>query len=154
MSRYEEIYDDAVASFQKYCVDKVAALLSVSPGLQYLDWDSVSEVHELPDTDLLGPSGLGITEESSDMFQLVVGIGVCTVNDTNLMRLRKMASNVFADFRPTKTIPIYRRETASLVSWAVVEGGTSISPIVRSGSRPRQFINFSARLDPMASQRT
>lgn len=149
MSRYDEIYDDVVASLQKYCVDKATAL-----GVEYLDWDMVSEVHELPDTDLLGPAGIGMTESSSGIFELVFGIGIASVNDPNLSRLRRAASQVFADFRIGKTIPIYRNETAQPIGWAVIEAGTSVTPISKSGSRPRQFVQAIALLDPSAPHRS
>ena len=153
MSNYASIYDDVIASVQKYALDKIADLLSISPGLRYLDWDTVSEVHELADNDLLGPAGMGITETSSNMFEIIMSFGVVTVNDPNLMRLRALASNLFADFRPGSIFPIYDRATAQVASWAVVEGGTTITPIVNSASRPRQFIQMRALLDPAVAQK-
>lgn len=147
MIREDEIYDDVTISLEKYCVDKIAALQSDYPGLQFLDWDSVAEVHELPDADILGPAGLGLTEEDN-MWQLVMSVGVSTVNDKDISRLRKLASKVFADFRPRKIVPIYRNETATEIGWAVVQSPVIITPVSRQASRALQFIQFQALLDP------
>lgn len=158
MSRFDEIYDDLVMSIEKYVVDKRSLLLSEYPTLTYFDWDTVAETHELPDADLIGPAGLGLIEQQAGVFELVGAIGLATCNDPSLARLRRMVSKVFADFRPMKTLAVYRNEGVTSgsvpMSWAVMQAGSGITPISKSASRPRQFIEFSALLDPSAPRRS
>lgn len=153
MSRFDEIYDDITASIQKYAVDKRVVLLTESPGITYFDFDTVAEAHELPDGDLIGPAGLGLTEAESGIFEIVASVGVSTVNDPNLYRLRKMISKVYADLRPMKQIELYRHATTTPVGWAVIQGGTSITPINKAASRALQFVTFQALIDPSAPHR-
>lgn len=151
-NRYDEIYDDLCVTMQKYAVDKIAVLLGANPNLQYFDWDTVSEANEMPDTDLLGPAGIGMTDEGK-FFHVLFSFGVAVKDDPNLFRLRKIASSVYADFRPETVLPVYRHADGLPVSWMQVTPPVTVSPIVRAASRPLIFVTGSAMLDPSAPLR-
>lgn len=153
MSRQAELYDDSIVTLQRYANLKVTELaLALGSNLEYFDWDTVSEAHELPDKDLFGPAGLAFTDDGK-MFHLVFSFGVSTVNDLNLSRLRKMVSSVYADFVPDTTMPVYRHSTGVADSWMQINPPVSITPITRAISRPLQFVTVNALLDPFAPYR-
>lgn len=152
MDRFDDLYDDLCVTMQRYANLKLAGLLADNPTLQYFDWDTASEANELPDTDLLGPSGLGFTDEGKT-FDLIFSFGVSTVNDPNLFRLRKLASKIYKDFRPDAVLDIYSHDDGVVYSWAKVVGPTVITPIQRALTRPLQFITVNAVLDPFAPYR-
>lgn len=147
--RHDEIFDDFCVTMQKYATTKITELVTDAPTLTYFDWDTVSEENELPDTDLFGPSGMGMTDEGK-LIDLVFAFGMSTVNDKNLFRLRKMASKVYKDFRPDALVPIYNHSTGEIYSWAKVTGPTAITPINRSVTRPLMFVTVRALLNPFS----
>lgn len=152
MNRKSEIYGDVCVTLQKYAVDKVAALVADHPSLTYFDWDTVSEAHELPDNDLLGPAGLGFIDEGK-FFTGVFSFGCSTVNDPNLFRLRQIVSSVYADFIPDDMVPMYRHLTGEAVSWMKVTPPVSVTPITRAVTRPLQFVTVNVAIDPYVAGR-
>lgn len=152
MNRAAELYTDVASSLQKWCLDKIATMQTSHPGLQDIDWDAHSELHELPSCDLLGTAGLGMVREQA-FFEIAFSIGMSTFGDTNLFRIREMASTVFGDLQPLAKVPIYR--SANYVSgdpplgWMIVQSPVMITPISRAETRVLQFLNARATLDPL-----
>lgn len=149
---YDELYENLCITMMRYANNKVAELKADLPTLGYFDWDTVSEAQELPDHDLFGPAGMGFTDEGK-FYEVVLAFGASTKDDLNLFRLRKMMSKVVRDFRPEANFDIYRHETGQPVSWMVIKPPVTISPITRSATRPLQFIQLQAVVDPQASSR-
>lgn len=156
IDREDELYEDVCASIIKWCDARIAEM-SFGINLTYIDWDAHSEASlaELPSNDLLGPAGIGMTEEGT-FHDVVFSIGISVMNDQNLFRIRKMVSKVFGALKPGKQIPIYRRATAvntdtPPVSWLVLESPTIITPVSRAETRVLQFVMTRGRLNPLTA---
>lgn len=153
MDRYDELYTDLCSSLTRWAAQKVTALQGEFPGLQFVDWDAHSELHELPSGDLLGPAGVAMTDQGK-FFEATVSVGLSTMNDPNLFRIRALASKVFADFRPERKLPVYRSETAVVdetpvaLGWLVFQPPTIITPMSRAETRILQFVNAQGMLSP------
>lgn len=151
--RYDELYYDVCLSLIRYANEKIAA--AGVPDLQFIDWDAHANIFELPkgQVDLLGPAGVGMTDEG-DFIEAVLSIGVSTINDRGLFRIRKLVSSVYADLRPEQQIPIYRAATTSQpgqpqrVGFLVMTSPCIISPMSRAETRSLQFVQARGLLDP------
>lgn len=157
--RYDEIYYDVCLSVVRYCKQKIAALSDLYPDLQYLDFDGHSEIHELPDgKDCLGPAGIGLTQEEK-MFEAVLSVGVSTINDPGLFRIRGLISNVFGDLQAEKKLPLYRAATTVAntppepIGFFVFQSPAIVVPMSRAETRLLQFVQARALLDPMTPLR-
>jgi hypothetical protein len=150
MQRDDELYLDVVASVLKYCTGKIATLQVAYPNLRFLDWDAHAETHELPTNDLLGPSAVTLSEDQTDFLEMTAAIGVSTIDDIGLFRIRGLVSTIFGDMRPTKQIPLYRYATGQQVAWIVMAAPTMVSPMSRAETRLFQFIQFRGLLSPLA----
>jgi hypothetical protein len=119
------------------------------PSATYFDWDAHAQLSELPENDVVGPAGIGLSNEGK-ITQVVFSIGLATVGDANLFRLRKMMSQLYGELQPEMTIPVYDT-TGTRRSWLVVKSPVTIAPVSKSEVRACQFISVMALLDPHAS---
>ncbi len=154
--RHAELVIDIKSSIIKWSLAKIAELRALHSDfntLQFLDWDAHSSIPELPDTDLLGPAGIGITEDNG-IYEIMMSIGFSSTKDPNLFRITRMASSVFADFLSEKQIPIFRSATAvsgqtpTTVGFIVFTSGTQLVPMSRAENRALQFVQARGFLDP------
>lgn len=114
-----------------------------------IDWETRSDIHELPATNLLGPATIAIEEQSSNMVQVSFAIGVSTFQDASLFRLRKLIAQVFERLRSQGTITYFDAKTSAPTSWLRIVDGTTMEPMSGAEARSFQFVSASAWLDPM-----
>lgn len=118
--------------------------------LQSIDWESHANIHELPDSDLIGPTALNITEDSPQMFEINFSVAVSSwKTDTNLFRMRHYLALAFERMRVGKQIAIYDSETAEKIGYMVMTNGTLLAPMSRAETRPWQYVQGSALLEPV-----
>ncbi|MGH6957628.1 MAG: hypothetical protein ACREEW_13265 [Caulobacteraceae bacterium] len=119
-------------------------------GSTYFDWDAHAQADELPEGDLIGPAGCGMTHEESGIH-VVFGIGVATGGDPNLFRMRALMSKLYGLFKPQTSIPILDADTGDVLSWMVIRTPVSILPAAKAQIRSVQFFNATALIDPGAT---
>ena len=118
--------------------------------LSFLDWESHANIHELPDTDLLGPTAFTVLEMSPQMFEITFAIAVSTYSsDKNLFRMRDYLSEAFERMRPNQQIKVFDDRTAQAVGYMIFTDGTMIAPMSRAETRPFQYVQGSALLEPV-----
>lgn len=109
---------------------------------EFMDWDKLANVQELPNTDLIGPASFGAM--SNDGFvEVSFSIGFSTINDENMFRLRDTADLVFDRLQPVKTFPIFDPVTMNQNGVVVFRDGTTLAPVARDDLRPFQFVTAS-----------
>ena len=147
-----KIYPSVWGSIVRFSNQLIADFKSVDDTgkLDFIDWESHANIHELPDTDLLGPTALTITEFSPQMFEVNFSIAVSTYStDKNLFRMRSYLGEVFERMRPQKQINVYDSVTAAKLGYMIFTEGTIIAPMSRAETRPWQYIQGSALLEPV-----
>jgi hypothetical protein len=144
----DALYNNVVLSLIKWINDFRIANM---PSATYFDWDSHAQPELLPDGDLIGPAGCGLTDESQTQISVVASIGISTSGDTNLFRLRQLISMIRGQLKWGTTIPVYDADSQQVVSWMVIRTPTAITPISKAQIRSIQFYNFSALVDPGAA---
>lgn len=147
------ILENAEASCVKLCVDLAEAMqtASISTNVEYIELDARTELkdNEIPSTDILGLTQFSIAEVERGIWQIHFIIGISTLSDENLFRLRKMANFVFNRFPSGAQLTYYDAETAEAKSWIQVIPGTTQLPTHRVETRPFRFIQVHALLDPL-----
>ena len=120
--------------------------------LQVHDFEANANEAELPNSDLIGPTALTMVEVQPQLIEVTFAIGVTTyVNDKNLFRLRTILSRVFEEMRPEKKFVLYKAGTLDPQGFLVFTDGTMMAPMSRAETRPWQYVQASALLDPKAS---
>lgn len=144
------LYWHIVQSIKKLCVDLAAEFQTDGVATPVLiDWDEHADIHELPNGDLIGPAGCGITTDGS-MTEVVFAIGVSTMDDKGLFKLRKMIARIYDRLAPENQIDIYDAATATRVTWMVMARDTSVTPMTKAETRPYQFVEARGLIDPRA----
>lgn len=117
--------------------------------IQFIDWESHANIHELPDADLIGPTALTITEVSSQIIEVTFAVGISSfASDKNLFRMRSYMSEAFERLRTGKQIKIYDSETAQPLGYLQFTDGTLVAPMSRAETRPWQYVQASGLLEP------
>lgn len=145
--KYEELYENIAGSVLKLTVDFMAAEV---PGAVFVNWDAHATIEELPEGTLVGPAGVGMTEDEQGI-EVVFGAGIATADDPNNFNLTRLISKLYGRVRPQTRIPIYSLETAEPVSWMVVKTPTAITPVSRAMIRAMQFVECRALIDLSAT---
>lgn len=118
--------------------------------IEFIDWEAHANIHELPDTDLIGPTALTITELSPQMFEVNFSIAVSSYEtDTNLFRMRAYLAEAFERLRPTKTVPIFNSETAQKLGYMIITDGSMLAPMSRAETRPFQYVQVTGLIEPV-----
>ena len=123
---------------------------------QVLDSRTELDTTELPDVDVLGLFQFAITEHMSDVYEVGVTVGVSTISDDNLFRLRRAGAAVFDMLQANQQIG-YRDiagaqdgTEAPVTTWMQSLAGATIMPTNRVQSRPFRFIQATLALNPNA----
>ncbi|MES0134509.1 hypothetical protein NKJ88_06035 [Mesorhizobium sp. M0016] len=143
------IIEDAWVSIVKVCQGIITEVEALYPDteINFFDWETHSNVAELPNSDLIGPTALAFTEQSPGLSEAVFAIAASTYgDDTNLFRHRKIMSLIFERLRPTKTMKIYDAGSALEKGFMVFTDGTTLVPMTRSEARPWQYVQVQALL--------
>lgn len=141
------VWGSLVAFSRTLIVESKASYPDVEIG--FVDWDSHATIHELPETDLIGPMALTMTELSPQMFEVSFAIAVSTYNDENLFRMRRYLSNTLEAMRVQKQVPIFNSDTAAKGGYLVITDGTLLAPMTRAETRPFQYVQASGLLEPV-----
>lgn len=120
--------------------------------IQFEDWETHANIAELPNSDLIGPTSLAITEVSPQFIEFEFAISVSTyATDSNLFRLRDYIGTIFEKLRPEQKLVYYDAETAAPLTFMIVTDGTTIAPMTRADVRPVQYVQCSVVLEPSGS---
>lgn len=147
-----DIYPSVWGSIINFSNILIAELKSVHPEgeLELIDWESHANIMELPNNDLLGPTALTITEHSAQILEVNFSIAMSTYStDSNLFRHRDYLSKTFELLRPGKQLKIYDSVTALPQGYMIFTDGTLLAPMSRAETRPWQYVQASALLEPV-----
>lgn len=120
-----------------------------APDAVYFDWDAHAQISDIPESDVIGPAGIGLANEGK-ITQVAFSYGLATVGDTNLFRLREMMSKLYGVLQPEDIVPVYDTN-GNRFSWIVVKSPVTIAPVSKSEVRAVQFISVMGLLDPHAA---
>jgi hypothetical protein len=126
-------------SIVRYVKDK-------APDWTFVDFEDHANIHELPEADCVGLSGLGFqADDGTD--RIIFTIAVSTYNDKNLFRQRKLMDELYEEFRKTgKTITLYDADTLVELGSIVVNSNTVLAPMARAEKRAYQILSVEAQL--------
>ena len=131
-------------------IDEIKGSHPTQLDIMYQDWDAHADLKELPNKDMIGLSGFGITEDDKT-YEIVFGILLCTYNDPNLFRVTDFADVFFRAMHAQKQFPIFNSTTGLKAGVAAFQLGTAVSPVQRVEIRPTIQITASAVVAPDAS---
>jgi hypothetical protein len=149
---HENLYNNIVQSVVKFCEDtrlEFQARPELSDVITFVDWDEHANINELPSGDILGPAGVGMTDEQG-VYEIVMAIGCSTYQDPSLFRLRKMMSLLYGKLKPQSKLTLYDHDTAQPITFMVSTSPVSVTPITKVEARPLQFIELKLLADPRA----
>lgn len=119
--------------------------------LGFVDWESHANLPELPNTDLVGPLSISVTEYDAQMFEVTLAIGVSTYdNDVGLFRLRRLVGDLFRNLMAEREIPYFDPESANRLSVIRMTNGTLVAPMTEIQVRPFQYVQARGLLIPHA----
>jgi hypothetical protein len=113
------------------------------PASSYVDWDAHAQINELPQTNVMGPAGMGMTTENDGSF-VAFSIGASTMGDANLFLLRSIMSKLYGALVPETRLSILHPDNGQEVGWMVVKTPVQITPVSKAEIRSVQFINVLA----------
>lgn len=137
----------SVVSFTNDVID-AQRLAYPDTDINFLDWEAHANIHELPNTDLIGSTAVTITEDEPEFFSVSFTLAMSSYADDNgLFRLRDYVNDVFMRLRPGSKIPYCDHQTAAQLGWLHITDGTIVMPMTRADIRPLQFVQCHATLD-------
>jgi hypothetical protein len=117
--------------------------------IEFIDWEAHANIHELPDTDLIGPTALTITEVSPQIMEISFAIAASSfASDKNLFRMRSYITEAYERLRVGKQIDIYNSDTAQKLGYLKLVDGTLLAPMSRAETRPWQYVQATGLLEP------
>lgn len=115
---------------------------------EYIDWENAN-VDELPNTDLLGPTAVTISDYGQEQIEVTFAIGCSAyMNDMNLFRHRAIVGTVFERLRTEMKVDYYNTILVAQTSKLIITTGTLLSPMTKMNVRPWQYVQASALLVP------
>lgn len=129
--------------------------LGLSDDIQYVELDARVELKdsELPATDIIGMTQFSISEPSNKIWAIHFIVGLSTIGDENLFRLKALANFIYDRFPCGAQMTYYDNETTEERSWIQIIPGTVQLPTHRVETRPFRFIQVQALLDPYEGAR-
>lgn len=147
------IYLNAEHSITKAVVDLVqeAKTANLSADIQYLEIDARKELDDgsLPPTDVMGITQFALAQQDQSLWMVHFMVGISTVNDTNLFRLRDLANLVFNRMQGGNTMDLYDSASGTKATWIYILPETASLPTHRVETRPFRFIQVQALIDPL-----
>lgn len=148
---------NAEASVLKLMIDLGQSLRDegISSNVQYVELDARVELKdtELPPTDVIGMTQFSISEPEEKLWAIHFIVGLSTLGDENLFRLKAMANVVYDRFPCGAMMTYYDNESTEPRTWIKVIPGTVMLPTHRVETRPFRFIQVQALLDPYEGAR-
>lgn len=125
-------------SILRLCDDfKEAQALEGRP-LSVINFDAHADENTLPRSDVIGISGFSL---ETDVFTtMTVMVGICTVDDTNLMRLMELIDALYDKLQPDTKHDVYNPNTGVVKGFMNVLDGIQLMPVSGSLARPLQYI--------------
>ena len=138
------IIEDLFTSVMRFCDD---FRISQAPGysLKVVNFDAHADDTSLPEQDVIGISSF--TSETEVFTDVMVLIGISTLDDPGLTRHMKLISRLYEKLLPEARHKVYYTSTGQSRGMMVVTGGTRLMPISSSNARPLQFIAVSFTTD-------
>lgn len=134
---------DMDASLKRFCVLWGQAQ---TPPIAFEDLDTHADDNTVPKTDLIGTSGFSLST-NAPFVDVEVMIGVSTMNDTNLLRLRELVARLFQRLQPLQTIDVLDYKTGEKMGNMIVQDGVRVLPVGGSQSRPLQYLMVAFKTD-------
>ena len=137
-----DIYENIFASLVKFTQDFIAENASISPDVDFVNWDAHASLNMLPNKDLIGFGNLGVNTDDA-FHHIEVSFGVSTVDDLNLFRHVKLISKLHSKLLPEKQIPLIAADDGRDLGVMIVVDNTDVLPVAKTETRPIQFIMVS-----------
>ncbi|WP_454287258.1 hypothetical protein [Rhizobium arsenicireducens] len=151
MNIYENLWGSGV-NLANEIIDNRRLIYPAST-ITFIDWEAHANIHELPETDLIGTTAITITEEEPEVFSFSFTLGISTFGDDgNLFRLRNYVGEAFRRLRPGLQIAYCDRITAEQLGWLHIVDGTVVLPMTRADARPLQFVQCQGIIDPTTAR--
>lgn len=151
------VMDNAETSIVKWVQTMIGEISAAGIAeLEYLEIDARAELldAELPAGDIIGITQFSLTDDQG-MFPLHFMVGVSTVGDVNLFRLRAITNFLFNRLQTGDELAYYDVAASQLAgaaveaSWIKIVPGTTLLPTSRVETRPFRFVQVQALLDPL-----
>lgn len=146
------VYENIWASLIVLTREIIAEARSKNSGadIRLFDWEASAMVTELPDTDLMGPTALTITEVEPEIFEVTFAIASSTYSqDASLFRQRSLINTTFERLRyENKVISVFKATTGVEDTVLKLTSGTMVAPMSYTKTRPFQYVQAVAFLVP------
>lgn len=138
------ILEDLYTSVMRFCDDfRIAQAPDYS--LKVVNFDAHADESTLPESDIIGISSF--TSETEVFTDVMVLIGISTLDDPGLTRHMKLVSRLYEKLLPESRHKVYSTATGQSRGIMVVSGGIRLMPISSSNARPLQFIGVGFTTD-------
>lgn len=137
---------DVDASIKRFCVDWGN---EQEPPLMYEDFDAHADENSVPPVELIGTAGLSLGTDTP-FVNVEVMIGISTLNDTNLLRLRELVAGLFQRLQPVNTVDVLDYQTGAKLGNLIVLDGVRVLPVGGNQARPVQYVMVSFKTDCFA----
>lgn len=153
------VLDNAEASVTRFVQDMITEIAAAGiADLEYVELDARAELTDasLPAGDIIGVTQFSIVDDDK-IFPIHFTIGVSTVGDENLFRLKKLSNFLYNRLQTGAELVYYDVEASEVAgqavekSWIKVLPGTTLLPTNRVETRPFRFLDVQALLDPLQS---
>lgn len=138
---YENFHASIQALVSNLAVDAYVEI----PRANHVDFEIVDfdAIHEedflMTKPDIIGIGEFGLEEDEGNhiaQFQ----VGVSTIDDLNLFRMRRIVALYYERLRVNATFPLLNAETGASIGLMKVMNGTTIFPLIRTTLRHYRFI--------------
>lgn len=134
-------------SLLKLVQDTVTPLTLDQP-VTVINFDAHSSLQELPTGDLAGPAGFNLTNLGQGHYELAFAVNVATQQDEDNFRLTDIVDAIYLRLSPESRFDVFDHRSGSKIGHAVVEEGTSASPVNRAEARNTVTITVTAQINP------
>ena len=158
---HPEFFEDAHQSIIKWGIDFTMDpdIRDIADGvMKYHVWDAYGDQVDYPDDTLFGHSAFAMDTDGF-VAAFNVSFGLSFVKDKNLSRHVKIISRLVSRLAPGEQVPFYRgtsipQDIRPEASWLVVSDETQVLPVVRTTTRPVQFVQVTLLANPFLLGRT
>lgn len=116
----------------------------------YVNWDAHAQIGELPQQDAIGLAGVGLAEDEPGHYEVAAAVALSTWDDMNLIRLTKLVSDFFDLLPISGRVAVFNPADGTPMSFMVVAGPRSVSPVGKAETRSVQALEFRLLLSPDA----
>ena len=146
------LYSSVVQSLTRFVEE---ARVELMPSATLINWDGHANVNELPEGDLIGLGGVGMSEDEDRHYEVVFGILASTWDDENLYRLTNLISNLRGRLVPETRLGVFTLTPDGLQavekSWMVTALPLAVTPVQKAEVRAVQGVECRLLLDPGAT---